>query len=152
MRDVSALVSGLLFSLGLGISGMTRPVKVLGFLDVTGDWDPSLALVMVGAIGVHALALRWIFSRGRPLYDARFHLPHRRAIDTPLVLGALLFGVGWGLGGFCPGPALVSLVTLSPSALLFVAAMALGFLVGGVLERAFEGPEQAERTTFPAVP
>lgn len=132
-RDVAALSAGLLFSLGLGFSGMTRPAKVLGFLDIAGDWDPSLALVMVGAIGVHALALRWILKRDRPLYDAAFHLPTQRTLDAPLVLGAAVFGVGWGLGGFCPGPAITSLVTLRPTAVLFVVAMVVGHALGAVL-------------------
>lgn len=132
--DLFALAAGLIFSVGLGLSGMTRPEKVLGFLDLTGDWDPSLAMVMVGAIGVHALALRVILRRSRPLTDAAFHLPTQRQISAPLVAGAALFGVGWGLGGFCPGPAITSAVTLAPSALLFVAAMCAGLWGGARVE------------------
>ena len=97
--NLTALVSGLLFGLGLGLSGMTLPSKVIGFLDVTGAWDASLAFVMIGAIAVHAVLFRVVTRRVSPLFDAEFHIPSRRDVDGPLVLGAALFGVGWGLGG-----------------------------------------------------
>src|SRR6185295_7370618 len=93
---------------GLAVSGMTRPSKVVGFLDVFGAWDASLAFVMVGAIGVHAVLQRVIARRGSPLFEDRFHLPTRRDVDARLLAGAAVFGVGWGLGGFCPGPGLVA--------------------------------------------
>lgn len=122
----SAFASGALFALGLGVSGMTRPSKVIGFLDLFGAWDASLAFVMVGAIGVHLIAQRLIMKRASPLFDGRFHLPTRKDIDPRLVLGAALFGVGWGLAGFCPGPALVSAASGASTALVFVVGMTAG--------------------------
>lgn len=120
-------VSGALFGLGLVVSGMTRPDKVIGFLDVfSGAWDPSLAFVMVGAIAVHAVLFRLIVRRSSPLVGERFHLPERNDIDGRLVLGGALFGIGWGLGGVCPGPGIVAAASLSPSFLLFVAGMVGG--------------------------
>jgi uncharacterized protein len=113
---------------------MTQPLKVIGFLDVTGRWDPSLALVMVGALLVHGLLYRVIVARPAPLLAPRFHLPRRRDIDRRLVAGAALFGVGWGLGGYCPGPGLASVTTgLQP--LVFVAAMAAGMYAGRLMDR-----------------
>ena len=106
-RNLVAFVSGLLFALGLGIAGMTDPARVLAFLDITGDWNPNLALVMVGAIAVHFVAHRVIVRRRSPLLRDVFHLPTARELDRGLLLGAALFGIGWGLAGVCPGPALV---------------------------------------------
>lgn len=120
------MAAGALFGVGLLVAGMTDPAKVLGFLDVTGKWDASLAFVMVGAIGVHLALLRRIVKLPNPLFDARFHLPSRRDIDVRLVLGAAVFGIGWGLGGVCPGPSFVLAGTGSGYALAFVAAMAAG--------------------------
>ena len=128
MKNASAFIAGLVFAIGLGIGGMTNPAKVLGFLDVAGAWDPSLAFVMLGAIGVGAVAFRRILARPRPVLESAWSLPATRGIDRNLLLGAALFGVGWGLAGFCPGPALVSLAFLKPEVYLFVAAMAGGFL------------------------
>lgn len=122
-------LSGLLFALGLGISGMTQPAKVVRFLDITHDWDPSLALVMGGAIGVHALAYRLVPRLKAPFLGAHFQIPSRRDIDLPLLLGAALFGLGWGIGGFCPGPALTSLASGAPAAFTFVLAMLAGMLL-----------------------
>lgn len=122
----SAFASGVLFALGLGVSGMTKPAKVIGFLDPLGAWDASLAFVMAGAIGVHLVAQRWITKRASPLFERRFHLPTRKDIDARLVLGAALFGLGWGLGGFCPGPGLVSAAGGGGSALVFVVGMTAG--------------------------
>jgi uncharacterized membrane protein YedE/YeeE len=117
----------LLFALGLGLAGMTDPNKVLAFLDVSGDWDPSLAFVMVGAISVYAVAQAVIRRRrAEPWFDVKFHLPTRRDIDPQLILGAALFGIGWALGGLCPGPALVTAAAGAASSLLFVAAMLTG--------------------------
>ncbi|MDB4995294.1 MAG: hypothetical protein JWM74_2726 [Myxococcaceae bacterium] len=123
------LVAGALFGIGLAIAGMTRPEKVTGFLDITGAWDPSLAFVMLGAIGVHFVLHRLVLRRTAPLFDDRFHLPTRRDIDPRLLVGAGLFGVGWGLGGFCPGPALTSAAAGALPALVFVAAMIAGMLI-----------------------
>jgi len=122
---VLAAAAGALFALGLVIGGMTIPAKVTGFLDVGGAWDPQLAFVMVAAIAVYAPALRWIRGR-RPLAAARFQWPTARAIDARLVGGAALFGIGWGLAGYCPGPALVALAGGGLPVLVFVAALVLG--------------------------
>lgn len=124
-----ALLAGALFGAGLLISGMTDPAKVVGFLDPARGWDPSLAFVMGGAMAVHAagyyLVRRW---RRRPWFDTAFHLPTRRDIDVGLVAGAAIFGVGWGLGGLCPGPGLVAAAAGSEAALTFTAAMLIGML------------------------
>ncbi len=128
--DVLAFVAGLLFAVGLGVAGMTQPAKVIGFLDVGGDWDPSLAFVMIGAIAVHmAFARRATRPAARPVLAERFMLPTSTRIDGKLVTGAALFGLGWGAAGFCPGPAIVSLVSLSWTTALFVAAMLAGMLL-----------------------
>ena len=126
MNAAVAFLSGLLFALGLGVGGMTKPAKVLAFLDVAGNWDPSLALVMAGAIAVYAPASRWALRRSAPLCAARFQVPTRRDLDAPLIVGAALFGAGWGLAGYCPGPALVSLASGASGVVLFVAAMLAG--------------------------
>lgn len=132
MKDVVAFVSGVVFALGLGIGGMTQPLCVLGFLDVAGDWDPRLAFVMLSAIAVYAPVYRVVAHRGRPLLASALLVPARRDIDGRLVTGALLFGIGWGLAGLCPGPALTSLASGEPAALVFVAAM-LGGMAGARL-------------------
>lgn len=124
----TALLAGLLFGAGLLISGMTSPAKVLGFLDLFGRWDPSLAFVMIGAIGVHFVLLRRILVLPKPWFEARFLLPSRAAIDAPLVVGAALFGVGWGLGGLCPGPGLVDAAMGSGYAVVFMIGMMLGIV------------------------
>jgi uncharacterized membrane protein YedE/YeeE len=129
----TALGAGGLFGVGLVVSGMARPAKVIGFLDVGGRWDPSLAFVMAGAIAVHMVLFRLILRRRSPLHDVGFHLPARKDIDVRLVVGAALFGAGWGLGGYCPGPSLVALGTGMLPALVFVAAMAAGMWLEPVL-------------------
>lgn len=129
------LVAGLLFGAGLAISGMVLPEKVLGFLDVTGDWDPSLAFVMIGAILVHIPAVRFAHRRLQSFLGEGFQLPKRKDIDWRLVVGAIVFGVGWGIVGICPGPGIVNLVTASPGVLAFVAAMLVGMLAEHVFER-----------------
>jgi uncharacterized membrane protein YedE/YeeE len=118
-----------MFGLGLGISGMTDADKVVGFLDLFGNWDPSLAFVMVGAIGVHLVLYRVILKRSSPLYSGKFSIPTSVDIDGRLVFGAVLFGVGWGLGGVCPGPGLVSGAALTTETLVFIAAMVGGMIV-----------------------
>jgi uncharacterized membrane protein YedE/YeeE len=125
---VVAFFAGILFAIGLGVSGMTDPEKVLGFLDVGGSWDPSLAFVMAGAVGVHAIAARLALRASRPVWSDRYFLPTRRAIDLPLIAGAAIFGLGWGIAGYCPGPAIVNLVAPSPGLATFVLSMALGTL------------------------
>jgi len=123
---VAALFAGLLFGAGLVIAGMTNPAKVTGFLDVFGRWDASLAFVMVGAIGVHFVLLRRILRRPHPLFESSFQTPKRTGIDGRLLVGAAVFGVGWGLGGVCPGPGLVDAASGSLYALVFTITMAAG--------------------------
>ena len=135
MRGLIALASGLLFGFGLLISGMANPAKVLGFLDLAGAWDPSLALVMAGAIGVAFVPMQWIQRRGTTLRGEQAQLPTSSTIDRRLVLGSLLFGAGWGVAGFCPGPALVAASALIPQALLLVAAMLLGMWLFALYDR-----------------
>jgi hypothetical protein len=133
---VFAAVTGALFALGLVVSGMTVPAKVTSFLDVGGGWDPTLAFVMAGAIVVYAPIARLVRARRAPLFDDRIHWPTRHAIDLPLVGGAAIFGVGWGLSGYCPGPALVGLEGGAPATVVFVVAMLVGIaLVRGVRRR-----------------
>jgi uncharacterized protein len=129
------LVTGLLFGLGLAISGMVLPEKVIGFLDITGQWDPSLAFVMVGAILFHIPFVRWAQRRGSSVLGDALQLPKRKDIDPKLVIGAVLFGVGWGVSGVCPGPAIVNLVTLTPGMIAFVLAMVAGMVLENVYER-----------------
>lgn len=121
-----ALLAGFIFGVGLIVSGMTQPAKVVGFLDILGGWDPSLAFVMLGAIAVHFLAYRLVPRLPRPLWASRWTLPTRRDVDARLIVGAVLFGAGWGLGGYCPGPALTSVASGTMSALLFTGSMLLG--------------------------
>ncbi len=135
LRLGCALLAGLGFGLGLILSGMTDPAKVLGFLDLAGAWDPSLALVMGGAIAVTAPAFAWLRKRQRSLLGAPLQWPTRTTIDRRLVLGSLAFGAGWGLAGFCPGPALVSAAAGHHEAWWFVAAMAAGMAVFSLIEQ-----------------
>ena len=126
MLLLTSLLAGLVFGLGLILSGMANPAKVLGFLDLAGAWDPSLALVMGGAVAVGALAFALARGRTVSLLGAVLRLPTARSVDRRLVLGSVVFGVGWGLAGFCPGPALVALGMGNGKALIFVAAMLAG--------------------------
>lgn len=127
MHYVSALGAGLLFALGLGLSGMMSPLKVQGFLDLFGRWDPSLMMVMGGAVAVTFALFPLIFRRERPLFEPHFALPGSKLIDGKLLLGSGLFGMGWAISGLCPGPALANLGTLNPGVLMFVASMLGGF-------------------------
>lgn len=122
-------IAGLIFGIGLVISGMANPAKVQNFLDLAGTFDPSLAFVMGAAVLVTFMGYRFAFSRPAPLLDDSFHLPTKTAIDSRLVVGAGLFGIGWGLGGYCPGPALTALSLLAQGTLVFVPAMLAGLLV-----------------------
>jgi uncharacterized membrane protein YedE/YeeE len=137
MRLVVWFVAGLVFGLGLIVSGMADPAKVLGFLNVggiaEGRWDPSLAFVMAGAILVAAPGFRLAMRRRAPLFERSFHVSADRRVDRRLLGGAALFGIGWGLSGFCPGPAIVAVPLGAPGALVFVAAMAAGFALARVL-------------------
>jgi len=126
MSKLVALLCGLVFGLGLAISGMTDPARVQGFLDLAGRWDPTLAFVMGGGLLVNIPAYWLTKTRSQPLFGVRFVLPTRKDIDAPLLVGAASFGIGWGLGGFCPGPAIASLSSGLPQVLLFCAAMLAG--------------------------
>ena len=134
MSRLSAFACGVLFGLGLLLAGMADPSKVLAFLDLAGAWDPSLALVMVAAIGVAALPMTLARRRSRALLGGVMQLPTRRDLDARLIGGSLLFGVGWGIAGICPGPALAILLSGHWQALLFVAAMLAGMLIFTALE------------------
>lgn len=125
-EPLTSFSAGLLFSLGLGISGMTNPEKVLGFLDVFGNWDPSLVLVMVGGIATYATLFRLISKRSQSLLKLPLHIPAPRKADRPLFIGAAIFGIGWGIAGYCPGPALTSLGAFSLPALYAVVGMGVG--------------------------
>lgn len=129
MKIAASFLAGLVFGLGLIVSGMTDPAKVLGFLDLAGAWDPSLALVMGGAVVVGLFAFAAARRRERSLLGAPMRLPAARTIDARLIAGAILFGAGWGLAGFCPGPGLVAMAMGYDKALVFVAAMAAGMAV-----------------------
>jgi len=142
MPIVSAFVVGLVFGIGLIVAGMTNPAKVQGFLDLAGNWDPSLAFVMGGAILVGLVGFRFAGRRERALLGEAMRLPTATRIDRRLVLGGLAFGAGWGLAGFCPGPALASLATGGAKAWLFTGAMLAGMIVFEVLER---GADAARR-------
>jgi len=139
MQIFMALVAGLMFGIGLIVSGMSNPSKVIGFLDLAGRWDPSLGFVMGGAILVGLLAFRFAGARERSLLGAAMRLPTASRIDRRLVLGGLVFGAGWGLAGYCPGPALASLVGGGPKPLIFAAAMIVGMVIFELLERHLRG-------------
>ena len=130
-RVLAALFAGALFGIGLALARMTDPTVVLGFLDVAGAWNPSLAIVMGAAVATTTLGYRLVLRRGRPVFDTDFRLPVARVVDTALLAGSAVFGVGWGLSGYCPGPALTALAGGVGSALWFVPAM----LAGGLLQR-----------------
>jgi uncharacterized membrane protein YedE/YeeE len=134
-KNLASGVVGFLFALGLGISGMTDPQKVLSFLDVFGKWDPSLAFVMVGAILVHLPLYRLIRRQRNPRLCSEWHIPENSKITPSLAIGAMIFGMGWGLAGYCPGPGITSLATLDPRPLVFVAAMIVGMSLFKVLDR-----------------
>ncbi len=134
MRPLLGLLCGLVFGIGLVVAGMSDPAKVLNFLDVSGVWDPSLAFVMGGAIVTAFVGYRWAWRRTAPAMMDRFDVPSSSAIDRPLLVGAALFGMGWGIGGFCPGPAWTALPLLAPGTLAFLPAMLAGLWLGGRLQ------------------
>ena len=129
MPIVIALLIGLVFGGGIALSGMANPAKVLNFFDIAGTWDPSLAFVMGGALVVTLIGYRLVLRRPAPVLDARFHIPTARDIDAPLIGGSALFGVGWGIAGFCPGGVVPALGLLKPDALVFVIAMLAGIML-----------------------
>jgi len=132
---LTAFGIGLLFGLGLVVAGMTNPAKVIGFLDFFGAWDPSLAFVMGGALGVTALGYRFALARPTPVLAESFHLPTKKDIDVRLVTGAVVFGLGWGLAGLCPGPALAGLGTFKTDILVFCASMVIGAFLFRAVDR-----------------
>lgn len=147
MRHVSTFLAGGLFAVGLAIAGMTQPSKVIGFLDFTGNWDPSLAFVMVGAILVNLMFHRFVvLPRARqdlkPAFATRFQIPSRNDLTPRLVIGSGLFGIGWALGGYCPGPALASSAT-GTNALVFIVSMAAGMVTWKMLDRAMSAKQAA---------
>ncbi|WOR14430.1 DUF6691 family protein [Hyphomonas sp. FCG-A18] len=142
-RNFSALIAGLVFGLGLTISEMVNPAKVLAFLDLFGNWDPSLAFVMGGALIVTAIGYRLVWSRERPVFADRFQVPGNRDVDTRLAVGAILFGMGWGLVGLCPGPAIAALTFGGPALYVFLAAMAAGMVIFELIERLGNRPASA---------
>ena len=144
---LSMLLAGLIFGFGLALSGMTHASKVLGFLDVTGNWDPTLLFVMGGAVAVTAIAFRFVLRRRAPVLAEKFTLPTARRVDAPLVIGAALFGVGWGIGGYCPGPGVALLAAHGWETWVFIPSM----LLGALLHRAFKSSPGGGRAR-PAVP
>lgn len=144
MKIFVALVSGLLFAVGLGLSGMTRPSKVLGFLDVSSTWDPSLAFVMIGGIAVYSLGYYFSRKRSSPVLDDKFHVPQAAPLDRRLLIGAAIFGVGWGLGGYCPGPGIVAIPNAAGSTIAFVAAMLVAMVAFAAVEARAKKPSVAK--------
>lgn len=127
-QTIASLICGAVFGIGLAISGMTNPAKIIGFVDITGQWDPSLAFVMVGALIVYAIGFRLSQRSGKPILALRFQVPSRNDVDARLVGGAVLFGIGWGMAGICPGPAITALAFGMEKFYVFFAAMAVGSL------------------------
>lgn len=134
MQFITALLSGLIFGIGLILSGMTDPKKVMGFLDFIGNWDPSLMFVMIGAISISFVGFQLTKNRTKSLLDAPLNLPKNSKITLPLMLGSALFGIGWGLSGLCPGPAIVSISTLEDAG-NFIAAMLIGMLLFEIAQK-----------------
>lgn len=143
MRLASAFAIGLIFGLGIALSGMINPAKVLNFFDLAGTWDPSLAFVMAGALAVAVPGYRLVLRRPAPVMEHRFQLPDTRVIDRRLVLGSATFGVGWGIAGFCPGGALPALGTGEPGVYLFVASLIAGLLLARVIQSRTRSPARS---------
>lgn len=135
VKTAAGYLAGLLFGLGLAISGMTDPARVLGFLDIAGAWDPTLIFVLGAAVGTTFVGYRLVFARGTPLFSAKFQLPTKQELDAKLLGGAALFGVGWGLSGYCPGPAIASMGGLTLPLLALLAAMVLGWFIAQRIAR-----------------
>jgi uncharacterized membrane protein YedE/YeeE len=147
MLLLASLLCGFVFGCGLLISGMVSAAKVLGFLDMFGDWDPTLAVVMAAAVTVTWIGFRIAARQGPPFFAAKCEWPTKTRIDAPLASGAVLFGVGWGLAGLCPGPAVVNLATLSPAVLVFVAAMIIGMALHDLWRRRLTAATRARGVT-----
>lgn len=134
-NSIVALLVGFIFAIGLGVAGMTQPAKVVGFLDVFGSWDPSLMFVMVGAIAVHFLTYKLIRKRTKPVFDIKWHVPTSQEITPALMVGAFLFGIGWGLGGLCPGPAITALASFEVRPFLFILSMVAGMYLYRLVDK-----------------
>ncbi|MBL1210116.1 YeeE/YedE family protein [Geminocystis sp. GBBB08] len=134
-QNITALISGLLFGLGLSISQMIDRERVIGFLNVTGKWDATLMFVLGGAVGVTIITFRFILPLKHPIFDSKFYLPTRQDIDGKLILGAVIFGIGWGISGFCPGPAITSLIQLSFNPIIFILAFIGGSFASQLLTK-----------------
>lgn len=132
---IAAFVVGFIFAIGLGISGMTQPQKVIGFMDLFGSWDPSLVFVMGGAVIVHFVTYKLIRKRNTPLLAATWQVPTKTEITPALVIGSILFGIGWGLGGFCPGPAVTSLMSFESRPVIFVVSMLVGMILFKMVDK-----------------
>ena len=135
IKLILALIAGITFGLGLSVSQMINPDKVLGFLDISGNWDPSLALVMAGALAVAIPSFKWARRHAKPVLGSRFHITGKTLLDKPLISGAALFGIGWGMTGYCPGPAFASLALGNQEALIMVASIYAGFWAAGFFNR-----------------
>lgn len=129
MHILVGLITGAIFSIGLSISGMVNPNKVIGFLDFLGEWDPSLMFVMAGGVLVNTVLFSFILKRKNPLYAESFSLPTAKDIDKRLIIGSALFGIGWGIGGVCPGPGIANLITLNPKVIIFCICIVLGMFI-----------------------
>ena len=133
---ISSFLVGIIFAFGLALAGMTQPEKIIGFLDIlSGAWDPTLGFVMMGAIPVHLISHRLLKGRPSPLFDTEFHLPKKTEINKSLVIGGALFGMGWGLGGYCPGPGLASIASLNSDVLIFVVSMTAGMMLFRIYQK-----------------
>jgi uncharacterized membrane protein YedE/YeeE len=137
-NNLAALVVGFIFAIGLGLSGMTQPQKVIGFLDLFGNWDPSLMFVMAGAIAVHFVTYKIIRKRISPLFDKGWHVPTKKDVTPSLVAGSFIFGVGWALGGFCPGPAITSIASFDETPVIFVISMLIGMFIFRIADKKFK--------------
>jgi uncharacterized membrane protein YedE/YeeE len=137
-RTILAGIVGLIFGTGIALSGMANPAKVLNFFDIAGTWDPSLAFVMGGALLVSAIGYRFVLRREQPVFESRFHLPTNRKLDTPLIAGSAVFGIGWGISGFCPGGAIPALGLGEVSAWAFVGSMLVGIFAARTIRIALE--------------
>lgn len=135
MKLILALITGILFGLGLAVSEMVNPEKVLSFLDITGSWDPSLALVMAGALAVAIPSFRWARHHDKPILGSRFHITVKTALDKPLLTGSAVFGVGWGMTGYCPGPAFASMALGNKEAIVMVVSIYAGSWAAGLLNK-----------------